>query len=312
MAIKIKKLPANHAQEQNPLQQPSLPLRIDREEVVDGIGMGVLSDGTPYLNQAGLANLCDISQSQLSEINDDWEKESKPRTRKIKDILRAQDYCWNAPYISVEHNGSEHLAYPDAVCLSILEYYAWHAGRYCKKEAQEKFSLLARKGFREFIYSGVGYQPKGKVPEIWTQFHDRLSLINNNVPEGYFCIFKEMADLVIKLITHGANVGSSFVPDISVGKAWSEHWQSQMLAKKYGERSTYMHMYPDYFPQAKSNPQHPYCYPDAALGEFRRWMREEYLPIKFSAYLQRQFSQGKLPPSFVSIAIDASTSPLRN
>src|SRR5690606_32462002 len=105
---------------------------------------------------------------------------------------------------------------------------------------------------------------------------------------GYFCIFKEIADIMVTLINAGAPVGDSFVPDISVGSAWSKHWLDNELSKKYGDRRRYEHHYPDYFPQAASNPQHPFCYPDAALGEFRRWMREEYLPKGFRAYLRNK------------------------
>jgi hypothetical protein len=73
----------------------------------------------------------------------------------------------------------------------------------------------------------------------------------------------------------------------------------------YGERIQYEHNYPDYFPQAASNPQPSYCYPDAALGEFRRWMREVYLPDRMPAYLKSKAKQGALPPSFVSLALTA-------
>lgn len=34
-------------------EQPPLPLGIEKDADVGGIGMGVLSDGTPYLNQRG-------------------------------------------------------------------------------------------------------------------------------------------------------------------------------------------------------------------------------------------------------------------
>ena len=64
--------------------------------------------------------------------------------------------------------------------------------------------------------------------------------------------------------------------------------------------------YPDYFPQAESNPQEPWCYPEMALGEFRRWIREKYIGEgKFEHYLSDKIKQNVLPASFAQIAIAA-------
>ena len=53
------------------------------------------------------------------------------------------------------------------------------------------------------------------------------------------------------------------------------------------------HNYPSYYPQAESNPQTPWAYPDAALPQFRRWFRNEYLLTKFPPYI---LSKAKLLP----------------
>lgn len=39
-------------------------------------------------------------------------------------------------------------------------------------------------------------------------------------PDGYFSVFKELADITVMLIRSGANLGSSFIPDIGVGQPW--------------------------------------------------------------------------------------------
>jgi hypothetical protein len=57
--------------------------------------------------------------------------------------------------------------------------------------------------------------------------------------------------------------------------------------------------------QSKSNPQHPWAYPDAALAEFRKWMRETYLVEKFPHYLQSQEKNRALPPSISSLVLAA-------
>lgn len=40
--------------------QYSLDLEIVVEKEVDGVGMGVLNDGTPFLNMRGLARMCGV------------------------------------------------------------------------------------------------------------------------------------------------------------------------------------------------------------------------------------------------------------
>ncbi len=112
--------------------------------------------------------------------------------------------------------------------------------------------------------------------------------------------------MIVTLGQAGLHISASFVPDISVGKAWGAHWIDGALANRFGERLKYEHNYPDYFPQAKSNPQEPWCYPEAALGEFRRWFREHYIGDgKFTTYLHSKVKNRELPASFVQIAIAA-------
>jgi hypothetical protein len=66
------------------------------------------------------------------------------------------------------------------------------------------------------------------------------------------------------------------------------------------------HNFPEYFPQAKSNPQPAWCYPEAALAEFRRWMRENYIGDgKFTTYINNKIKQKELPPSFAQLVVNA-------
>ncbi len=74
----------------------------------------------------------------------------------------------------------------------------------------------------------------------------------------------------------------------------------------FGDRIKWEHNYPDYFPQALSNPQEAWCYPETALGEFRYWMRTTYVGEgKFQRYIESKVKQGQLPPSFAQLAIAA-------
>jgi hypothetical protein len=49
-----------------------LPLKIEKEIAIDGIGMGVLSDGTPYLTGRGIARMCGVDQKQIVDITAGW------------------------------------------------------------------------------------------------------------------------------------------------------------------------------------------------------------------------------------------------
>ena len=95
------------------------------------------------------------------------------------------------------------------------------------------------------------------------------------------------------------------MPDISVGQLWSKYWTAESLEVLYGERIKYEHNYPAYFPQAGSNPQHPFCYPDDALGEFRKWVREVYLAKRMPGYLLDKVKQGQIAPAVATAALEA-------
>ena len=194
------------------------------------------------------------------------------------------------------------------MCLAVLEYYAFDAGQNIREEAKRNYRLLAGKALRDFIYLQVGYDPSNFVPEAWRQFHDRVSLTYNSVPQGYFGIFKEISDMIVTLGQHGLHIDSSFVPDISVGQAWSKYWKDSSLGETFGERIKYEHNYPSNFAQAASNPQEPWCYPENALGKFRQWFREIYIGEgKFEKYIQGKVKSKALPVSFAQLAIAAYT-----
>jgi hypothetical protein len=307
---KIKALAPNSASKEITPLQGRLDLGIEMETEIGGIGMGVLSDGTPYLNQRGLAALCGVQNAHIGTISSQWnENPEKPRIRAIKGTLEKIGYASSKCHLEVPHKGVTHFCYPAEVCLAVLEYYAFDAGANCQPEARDNYRILAGSKLREFIYTQVGYSPAAQIPVSWKMFHDRVSLVYHTVPRGYFSVFKEIADIIVTLIRAGATPDHKFVPDISVGQHWGRHWSDGGFDFVYGDRIKYEHNYPDYFPQSASNPQAAYCYPDNALGEFRRWMHEIYLRDKFVSYLTTKERQGVLPPSFSQIALRAMAAP---
>lgn len=299
------RLPQKPGRKEITRKQGKFDFVIERQTEIQGIGMGVLRDGTPFLNQRGLSRLAGVENAHIGTISSQWDDaEQKPRITTIKDLLLRRGIVLDSPHLVLSVGGATMFAYPDQAALAILEYYAFEAGLNSKDEARTNFRILAGGGLRDFIYTQVGYQPGSSVPTAWQHYHDRVLAVGE-VPAGHFSIFKESAEIIVALIRAGLSVDQHCVPDGSVGTHWGPFWTDGGLAERFGERRQYPHNYPQSFAQAKSNPQPAYCYPDAALPEFRRWMREVYLPHKLPAYLATKVRQQQLPPSIVDLALIA-------
>ncbi|MFT4279595.1 MAG: hypothetical protein QM576_24890 [Rhodopseudomonas sp.] len=305
MPNKINILAPKTGSKEISLSQPKLDLGIEKDTDVGGIGMGVLSDGTPYLNQRGLAALCGVQNAHIGTISSQWsEAEQKPRIKSIKSILEKIGLTPASAHIEVVHAGTTHFCYPAEVCLAILEYYSFDAGTNCQPQARDNYRILAGSKLREMIYSQVGYDPSGKHGKRFDKWHERIGLNYQSAPKGFFHVFNEAHTIIYELIMAGAEIGEKTVVDISIGQHWSKHWDEKGFDKIYGARAKYPHRYPESHPQSKSNPQESWCYPLASLGEYRQWIQNIYLEGgKFSAYLKGKVHSGHLPPSVAQLAI---------
>ena len=303
MNRKIKVLAPKSSRKKITLQQPEFDLGIEAERDIDGIGMGVLSDGTPYLNQRGLAELCGIQNAHIGTISSQWNDiPPKPRVKRIKEILSELGVDMSYAHIGVSYNGVMHYCYPAEVSLAILEYYAFDAGTNISQKARENFRILAGSKLREMIYSQVGYDPTGTITEPLRKWHERIELNHQSAPSGYFSIFNEAHTVIYELIMAGADIGEKMVPDISIGQSWAKYWDANELGDRFGNREKFPHRYPKDHPQAKSNPQVANCYPLDALGEYRRWLQDVYLDGgKFKSYLK---GKKEIPPSVAQLAIE--------
>jgi hypothetical protein len=279
-------------------KQLELDLRIVTEIEDQGVGMGVLSNGVPYLTGRGLARLCGVDHSTIVKITNDWQVEPpKKRVATIKQSIREMTGDDSSAFIPVQKGGVIHHAFPESVCMAVLEYYALDKSAE-NEHARQAYRTLARKGFIDFVYERVGLKREATIRDLSTrQFMDRVGSVHGSVPDGYFCVFEEIADMFAALIAQDVQIDSSFVPDISVGLAWSKYWTEENLDVVYGARERFKHQYPEYYPQSAAGPQEAYCYPEEGMGEFHRWKREIYNPQKLPNYLQGKVKSGSLPPA---------------
>lgn len=267
--------------------------------------MGVLESGIPYLSGRGLARLCGIDHKTLHELSSDWSaQKTKPRGKVIDQLLRNTGYTIDSLYVKAEYAGQEVNAYTEPVCMAFLEYYAFEAAEK-KEQAVRAFRNLARLGLREFVYKATGYKIEQKALDSWKHFHDRTDLTMDAAPDGYFGLFREIAIMIVPMIRNGVFISDKVVPDISVGIAWSDYWQKNGLTEKFGERTRYNHAYPDYYPQARSNPQSAFAYPNDALGAFRSWLTKYYIANKFPTYLLNKAKDGTLKQEVANKALGA-------
>jgi hypothetical protein len=266
-----------------------------KEAEINGIPMGVLNNGTPYLTMSGLARLCGVDPKVISRLTTNWiEERMRPRGQKIDAILQGKGLRLTHLYWPVINKGIEVRAFPSSVCMAILEYYAFDAEQTDNTIALQNYRALGDSALRRMIFLSVGIDPENPLRGAWQCFQERLQL-NHQIPFGYFSIFSEMADLTLKMINASLDFGPASVPDISVGQSWGKYWSTSNFDDKYGSRTKHPHVYPDWFPQHRAGPVEAWIYPDDALGEFRRWMQKSYLPSKFPKYIAMKAESGAIP-----------------
>jgi hypothetical protein len=306
--VSVLRLPASIKQDE---AQGQLGLEELDGARLNTLGMGILSDGTPFLTQRGLSVLCGVENAHIGTISTQWQDSiPKPRIGKIRDILAKNDYYLAEAHVPVPVGGRVLFAYREEISLAVIEYYAFEAGQFCQEEARDNFRILARKGFRDAIYETLGYSPSRQIDDVWKPFHDRISLVYHSAPDGYFSIFKESAEVIVTLGQGGVYTNDGVIPDISIGKCWSKHWSDNRLSEQFGERLDYEHNYPAYYPQAVSNPQTPWAYPEVSLGEFKRWLREDYIRGgKLVSYIKGQVAKKGITADVANAALAAYALP---
>lgn len=234
-----------------------------------------------------------VANSHIGELSSEWETErfftKKERLLFIKKYLDERGYTNDSLYIKTTRNGRPLFAYPDIVCMAILEYYAFEAKK-VNPVALQRFRVLAQKSLRDLIYDLADYHPEKKNVTAWRHFYDRVSINKNSVPSGYFSVFREAAGLIVDLLDANYPLSDKTVPDLSVGIHWAKYYKENLI-NDFGSPQEYDHNYPDYFAQSASNPQKAKAYPIDCLGKFKTWLENEYIFKHFPKYMKNKIAQ---------------------
>lgn len=125
----------------------------------------------------------------------------------------------------------------------------------------------------------------GNVLQPSLPYHLRRYMVNMpNVPYGYFSMLNEVTlSLIGPLEQLGYTVSSSMIPDISLGRTFSKHLRD--LGYPVDNWPTYPHKFED------GRVVYARAYPNALIGELRRFFVEEWLRTKSEKYFSERDPQ---------------------
>lgn len=114
----------------------------------NGIGMGRLSNGEPFLTQRGLASLCGVQNAHIGTISRDWAT-AKPRILAVRARLTAPQTA--AHQVRV-FEGRRLYCYDTDVARAVLGYYAQDAGSHAQEEAKRNRARFKGDRLADFIH----------------------------------------------------------------------------------------------------------------------------------------------------------------
>lgn len=140
-----------------------------------------------------------------------------------------------------------------------------------------KFAVLVSKWVLEWT--------SGNIQQPSLPYHLRRYMANmSNVPYGYFSMLNEVTlSLIGPLEQLGYTVSSSMIPDISLGRTFSKHLRS--LGYPVDSFPTYPHKFED------GRIVDARAYPNALIGELRKFFVEDWLRTKSQKYFQERDPQ---------------------
>ncbi|WP_428267975.1 hypothetical protein [Haliangium sp.] len=263
---------------------------------VDGIEMGVLGDGTPYLTERGLARACGQPPAVMRKLSEHWGSPcDELHCRRIGALLPLYVDPDERRFRDITVDGRKTRVFPVNVALAVLEYFAFDSRAPTVPIARATHRMLMRACARRFVYAHTGYGPDQGMSESWRFLHHRMVL--NPLPSGYFSVFRELAGVLIAAAQSGLTLDAHTLPDLSVGGGWGRYWRDHDFDAVYGPRIKHPHHFPA--SSGRDADIEAWIYPLAALASFRAWMRDDYVPYRLPAYLRNKAAAGALAPAHV-------------
>lgn len=143
----------------------------------------------------------------------------------------------------------------------------------------------------ELLTTGnVSLAPKSEAPvfRLYSERRDKNAVLN--LPENYWCVFRESMNFLIDFEKAVNRLGIEIAVsqydllDGSIGSCWSKYRKDKEWAKP---TKTYRHHFRD-----KRGEQEANCYHRDELWEFRTWLDKIYSPNKMPDYLKRKYGAG--------------------
>lgn len=268
---------------------PQFYRRVVNQADVDGIEMGVIEDGTPFLTGRGLANVCGISAGTLS----DWGEivpvtGDRFRAGKMAKLLMEHGFEGDRFFEKLIYNGQEANAHPDPVCMAFLEYYAFEAGERCTEEAKNNYRILARKSLQQYIYLHTGYKTSENqnIPLLHSSTYIRRleNMRDHEVDDDLWTTFREGAEVLLFVEKElRIPVDRMDLCDGSIGSHWGTYRQRKEWVDEAG---SYFHVFRD-----QRGKQESKAYKMTELPHFRKWLRHSYYPNHLPDYLINKYGK---------------------
>jgi len=125
------------------------PVKVAEYGEFDGIGMGRLSNGEPFVTQRGLAALCGVQNAHIGTISRDWTTR-KPRIAAIH--ARLSETRKEAHKV-LSFEGHRLYCYDTEVAKAVMGYYAQDAGSHAQEEAKRNRARFTGDRLAGFICS---------------------------------------------------------------------------------------------------------------------------------------------------------------
>lgn len=279
--------------------------------VRDGCEYGVYADDSTFVSLRALSRLCGVTdaavryqldgalraQAAESENAVIYADSGPKRVRCAGELLSRYGHMQGTPLTdSVRAGGQTLRALREPTFMSQLAWFGVHSPR-PTREAALALETFARAGARLYIHGLTGYTA---APRPLTASEQTLHIIKMRreetppAPIGYYHVFGELTETVIKLGDAGAPYDDHSVTDVSAGQWYRRWWDERGLEAIYGRPIYCKFRYPAGWPQAKAGWIKVLAYPMASLGEFRLFLQSRYFQGPFQTYLKTKQSKGAI------------------